>query len=204
MTKINHKFVILKHLMLQIKHINEQIVLGILNLELFSANHSNLKRRELERFGSNYVLKQLLKDELASISYHDTGKPFISNRSEFISISHSHDLLVLLMNKKHNTGCDVELIRDKVFNIRHKFLNNKELNSCNNDTVKLIIYWAAKETLYKIHGLKAIDFKENLSVEDFADNKIIGKITNTELEKQYLLHWEKFGAYILVYCLNEI
>jgi len=190
--------------MLQIKHINGHIVLGILDLKLFSAHQTNLSRRELEKTGSNYVLKQLLKDELACISYHDTGKPYIINRSEFISISHSHDVLVLLINKTNNTGCDVELIRDKVLKIQHKFLNTIELNICNNNVEKLIICWAAKETLYKIYGLKALDFKENLSVEDFADNKIIGKITNNEVEKQYLLHWEKLGTYILVYCLNEI
>jgi 4'-phosphopantetheinyl transferase len=111
---------------------------------------------------------------------------------------------VLIINKTHNTGCDVELIRDKVLKIQHKFLNTLELNICNNNLEKLIIYWAAKETLYKIYGLKSLDFKENLSVEDFADNKIIGKITNSSVEKQYLLHWEKLGTYILVYCLNEI
>jgi 4'-phosphopantetheinyl transferase len=43
--------------------------------------------------------------------------------SKHISISHSHDKLAIIVNEKEATGIDIELIRDKVLKIKHKFLS---------------------------------------------------------------------------------
>jgi phosphopantetheinyl transferase len=112
--------------------------------------------------------------------------------------------LALIVNKTHNTGVDIELIRDKVKQVKHKFLNAAEALAAGESIEHLVRFWAAKETLYKIYGLKELDFIENLAVEDFEDNKIIGKITKHHFHQKQLLHWEKLGQYILVYSVHEI
>ncbi len=190
--------------MLTIKHINTQIVLGLLDLKLFRINQPNLSKRELEKAGSLCVLQALLGEAFTAIHYTDSGKPYLANRPEFISISHSHDYLAILINTKHNAGIDIELVRDKVKQIKHKFLNATEATYALDDVNTLIRFWSAKECLYKLHGLKGLDFITNLSVQDFEDNKIIGKITKHDYNKTFMLGWEKMGNYMMVYSLHEI
>lgn len=190
--------------MLEVKHINEQIVLGILDLKQFSSYYSISHHREIERNGSLYVLKTLLNDAKIQVEYSAEGKPYLQNRSEHMSISHSHDKLVVCINNKENTGVDIELIREKVLSIQHKFLSNNERLLANQEVQKLIIFWAAKETLYKLHGLKGLDFIKNIFIQNFGETEIIGKITINQTKKTFLLRWEKVDNYILVYALNEI
>lgn len=190
--------------MLHVKQINSKIVLGILEFDEFSHSFPNKHFRALEKAGSLYVLKKLLNNEEVEVLYSREGKPFLKNRSEHISISHSHAKLVVCINKSENTGVDIELIRDKVKAIQHKFLNEDEKIMANNDTEKLIVLWAAKETLYKLHGLKGLDFIKNICLQNFGETEIIGKITNNVPEKTFLLRWEKVDNYILVYSINEI
>ncbi|MEI6019979.1 MAG: 4'-phosphopantetheinyl transferase superfamily protein [Bacteroidota bacterium] len=190
--------------MLTIKHINTQIVLGLLDLNLFKINHPDLPKRELEKAGSIFAFKAILGDTFTAINYSDSGKPYLANRPEYISISHSHDYLAVMMNAIENTGIDIELVRDKVKHVKHKFLRDDEAKQAMDDVEKLIRYWSAKECLYKLHGLKGLDFITNLSVQDFDNNKIIGKITKHDYNKTFMLAWEKLGNYILVYSLYEI
>ena len=190
--------------MLTVKHINAQIVLGILDLDLFQSQNPGLNKRALEKSGSLYALQQITQNQHSLIGYTEAGKPFLANSHAHISISHSHARLTLMLNHQQNCGIDIELIRDKVLQIKHKFLNPNEATVAGNNTEHLIRYWAAKETLYKLHGLKGLDFIENLKVEDFEDNKIIGKITKQHYNKSFLLQWEKLANYIVVYSLHEI
>jgi phosphopantetheinyl transferase len=190
--------------MLEVKQINSKIALGVLEIDQFSNSFANKHFRAIEKAGSLYVLKKLLENDDIEVLYSQEGKPFLKNRPEHISISHSHAKLVVCINKTENTGVDIELIRDKVQLIQHKFLNEDEKIKANNDVEKLIIYWAAKETLYKLHGLKGLDFIKNISIQNFGETEIIGKITNKQIEKTFLLGWEKVDNYILAYSLNEI
>ena len=190
--------------MLTVKHINAQIVLGILDLNLFQYQNPDLPKRLLEKHAAIYVLQHLLNKQDIIINYTDSGKPILADRTEHISISHSHAFLTVSINLQQNIGVDVELIRDKIHLVKHKFLSAEEDKAANNNTEHLIRYWSAKEVLYKLHGLKGLDFIENLKVQDFENNKIIGKITKLHHNKTYLLQWEKIENYILVYSLHEI
>ena len=86
------------------------------------------------------------------------------------------DKLAIIINISENTGIDIELVRDKVLKIQHKFLNKKELLFAKDNVEKLITIWAAKEAMYKVYGLKELDFITNLFVEDFDGAIIFGKI----------------------------
>ena len=180
------------------------ISIGVLNFNEFSFIQPNLSKRELEKAGTIYLLEKLFIGSKVNLKYTVTNKPYLFNRTEHISISHSHDYLVIIVNEKENTGIDIELIRDKVLKLQGKFLNNTELIFAGNNIEKLITLWAAKEALYKVYGLKELDFKTNLIIDNFSDDILVGKIETNSVKKKYKLKCETLGEYKMVYILNEI
>lgn len=190
--------------MFHIRRIEPFITLGILDLKAFSEAEGINVKRDQEKAGALYLLKRLLGDAPFELGYSATNKPFLKGREEHISISHSHDRLAIIVNTQHNTGVDIELIRDKVQGIQHRFLNDRERAFAGNDTETLITLWAAKETLYKVYGLKEVDFRKHLFVDDFHGDRITAHIRMNDLNKSYLLAGERIDNYKLVYPLHEI
>jgi 4'-phosphopantetheinyl transferase len=192
--------------LIEVFNIKEGLYFGLLNLKLFAnANHLNTKR-EIENQGKRYLLNNLLGEEI-EIEYDAKGKPYLPKSSKHISISHSHDKLAIIINENETTGIDIELIREKVLKIKHKFLSITELGDSKDDVEKLLIYWAAKETLYKIYGLKEVDFIEHLFVKPFTKHNsgvIIGQIKSPNFNETFELHYQLLENYVLVYALNKI
>jgi len=192
--------------LVEVFNIKEGLFFGLLDLKAF-AMHENLSiKREIETKGKEYLAKHLLGDNCI-IAYDDKGKPYLSCDSRHISVTHSHDKLAIIVNEKESTGIDIELIRDKVLKIKHKFLTNEELLEANDDVEKLLIYWAAKETLYKIYGLKEVDFIEHLLVKPFTKHKlgsIIGEIHLPNFKESFELNYQLIEDYVLVYASKKI
>ena len=192
--------------MIEVFNIKEGLFFGVLNLNEYANSLDLIAKREIETQGKNYLINRLLNQE-ATITYDEKGKPFLTNDTRHISISHSHDKLAIIVNEKEATGIDIELIRDKVLKIKHKYLSAAELIEANNDVEKLLIYWAAKETLYKIYGLKEVDFIEHLFVKPFTKHNlglIIGEINLPEFKETFELNYQLLDDYVLVYALNKI
>lgn len=165
------------------------------------------EKRKTEAEAVRFLLDQLFPQKDYVLSYYETGKPYLEGREEKISISHSHDKIAIITDQQKETGIDIELIRDKVLLIAHKFLSEREReNLAANDVEKHLVYWAAKETLYKIYGRKKVDFIKNLYVSPFNYNADVGGIVNgrislEEYNKTFMLHYEKLDNYILVYLI---
>jgi 4'-phosphopantetheinyl transferase len=152
------------------------------------------------------LLDKLFKGDRYELEYTNAKKPYIPGRTEHISISHSHDQLAILVSSLHSTGVDIELLRDKVLNIKHKFLNESELAFAGNDIEKLTTLWAAKEAIYKAYGLKEVEFSKNISVEKWKkdETNFYGSLSLPTFKRRYLLSREKLDNYILVYILSEV
>jgi len=187
---------------ISIRNITAQITIGLLDLAAFSAAQKLEVKREQENAGTRYLLEKMFGATDFNLLYTPENKPFFENNSCCVSISHSHDKLVIILNKLESTGIDIELIRDKVLKIQHKFLNDKEMAFAKNDVEKLIAIWAAKESIYKWYGLKNLDFKSNISVEDFDSEFIFGKIEKVDVKMRFQLVKEKIEDYMLVYILK--
>ena len=188
---------------MELKIINEHLSIGLLNLNEYSARQGISGKREIEKSGTKHILERMC-GETGELEYDVNNKPHLKNRIEHISISHSHDYLALALNKTEETGIDIELIRDKVRDVRHKFLNETEKKLAGSDTEKLITYWAAKEALYKAHGKKGVDFSKHILVNETNREIFEGRIEKENIKKRYLLRKEKIGNYILVYTLEHI
>ena len=179
--------------------------LGTLDLQLFIKQEKTLSKREAEIKGVRFLLGELLGKRLFELCYTAEKKPYLAGENIHLSVSHSHDKLVILTNTDESTGVDIELLRDKIINIQTKFLSDEELHYCQNDVEKLTLFWSVKESIYKAYGRKMLDFKKHIRVYDPENNsQIKGALTLPKYHKEFMLHFEKQDDYILTYILNEI
>lgn len=98
------------------------------------------------------------------------GKPHLQGNDAQLSLSHCFPVAGAIINKEQATGIDIELPQQKMLKVGDRYCNEKEWKFAKKDVDMLTIIWAAKETLYKIHGKKKLIFKENLGIEPFKLN----------------------------------
>ncbi|MCC6182700.1 MAG: 4'-phosphopantetheinyl transferase superfamily protein [Bacteroidia bacterium] len=192
--------------MIQVFNIKKGLFYGVLNLNDFATCNNISGKRDLERKASMYLLEHLLHKPV-NILYNPNGKPYLKDESVHISISHSYDKLAIIINENEKTGIDIERIRDKVKTIKTKFLSESELIDADDDSEKLMIYWAAKETLFKIHGVEGVEFIKHLFVKPFTKHNLgtlIGQINFSGIVEAYELNYQVFENYVLVYPLEKI
>lgn len=192
--------------LVKIEKIDEIISLGILDLQTFTSEKGIIVKREAETKGVQYLLSEMLGGRLFELKYTPEKKPFLVGENIHLSISHSHDKLAIITNSKHSTGIDVELIREKVMNIKNKFLCEEELSLANNDVEMLTTLWATKEAVYKAYGLKMVDFIRHIRVLPFKkeEKELKAELSLPNFKQKYLLRKERIDNYILVYIANEI
>ena len=192
--------------MIQVFNIQPHLYYGVIDLEALALNRGLSAKREIENAGRDMLLKHLLGEDFR-LYYDDKGKPHLSKPEVHMSLSHSHDKLAIVINEQEATGIDIELIRDKVIRIRNKFLSVPELEDAGMEVEKLLVYWAAKETLYKIYGLKEVDFIAHLFIAPFTwrdKGFVYGTIKLGSQEQKFELRYEKLDDYILVLAIKQI
>ncbi len=106
--------------------------------------------------------------------YDEFGKPHLID-DKHISITHSHHFSAIIVSNEA-VGIDIEMQRDIILKIAHKFVNDEELNRLQktdlNDYIKkLTVKWGAKEAIFKIKNEKGISFKDHIQVAPFELNE---------------------------------
>ena len=157
-----------------------KVILGELNpkklnneeIKLFKLKKSNLLKEQF------LAIRKILALENSDyiITYDLDGKPILN--SEFsISISHSHEIVALVIFNNRKIGLDVQLKESKILNIQNKFLNKFEkLNIGSDPSIDILtMIWTSKESIYKAIGLKGVSFSENIQIEKFTEKDEIGK-----------------------------
>jgi 4'-phosphopantetheinyl transferase EntD len=155
-------------------------------------------KQRLKQWLSTRLLLYYFYDNF-EIIYDENGKPHLGN-DHFISISHSHQFVAVSVNEKIDCGIDIEKLSPKVERIKHKFLNLIDLKNVTS-LENLMIYWSAKEALYKYYGRKEVQFIENLFIENFDknDDTFIGKIELPSFKIELPMVWKKIEKFVLVY-----
>lgn len=92
--------------------------------------------------------------ENSTIEKDANGKPVLKNSEAHLSISHTQQFAAVMFSRNKAVGIDLENINPKVERIAHKFLREDEINAIDEEEKigKLILYWSAKEALYKLHA----------------------------------------------------
>lgn len=174
----------------------------------FSA-HPEIKNenKKLQWFATRHLANEIL-GEKTEVEKDEAGKPFLKNSSHHISISHTPVFAAAMLSKRAPVGIDLEMVNPKVERIAHKFLRDDELDAIAPDEKikKLILYWSAKEALYKLYGKGGIEFTSQLLIEPF-ELKLIGElkaeIAGIETQMRNLtIEYEFFEDHVLTYVVG--
>ncbi|MCF6365992.1 MAG: 4'-phosphopantetheinyl transferase superfamily protein [Bacteroidales bacterium] len=136
------------------------------NNELNVYNKFTNERRKKEWLGVRLLLLRLL-GFYSEIKYSKTGNPYIEHDIN-ISITHSKNILGIILSKNKDIGMDVEILSDKILRTAQKFITKEELLSFSEDDrlKKIYLNWCCKETLFKIKEHGGFDFKTNFKIID--------------------------------------
>jgi 4'-phosphopantetheinyl transferase len=135
----------------------------------FIASLNNGKRL-LHWLSTRLLLRTMLQtNDYIDSAMDDQGKPYLVNGDYHISFSHSFDYASVMISKDKQVGVDIELIKEKVYKIRKKFLTAEELAGLpdQSDTLTLYICWCAKEAIYKWYGKKGLEFRKHIQIFPF-------------------------------------
>jgi phosphopantetheinyl transferase len=172
---------------------------AFLNIDLGKIPETKSDSRIKQWVSTRLLLNHFFNN--VEIVYDKLGKPSLSNHWN-ISISHSGEYVAIIINEKENCGIDIEKISTKVERIKHKFLNDDDLQNITSHE-HLTLYWGAKEALYKYYGKKEVLFIENLFIKGVSEqeNSFTGIIDMPNLKTEIKMEWEKIDDYVLVYTL---
>lgn len=177
----------------------------MLDMARFSQLNEGAEKRVLEGLGSRFLLAEMLNSADFELVYDDYNKPYLKGSKFKISISHSHQWLVIAVSDEEEIGVDIELVRDKVERIKHKFATEEELLFAGVDHQKLTYLWSAKEAIYKAYGKKAVDFKD-IRIDAFdlnLSNKTTGVLHLPNETRKYELQLKSYDEYVLALTLHE-
>ncbi|OJV36339.1 MAG: hypothetical protein BGO29_03970 [Bacteroidales bacterium 36-12] len=166
------------------------------NIAIYEEEYSKIKteKRKIEFLAARILLNKAVEKEVHVI-YNEDNKPYLKDKSSFISITHSKNYVAVITHPSCQVGIDIELRTDRVKNIVKRFLNIREQSIFSKENNKLEIAWSAKEALFKIIGNKVRDFAAELEVFQFTVN---------EKGTLYVLHVSGSRIYKLRYYQNEI
>jgi len=143
-------------------------------LFLHKINNSNRKQEFLQvRALRNKSIGEI------EIDYTESGKPFLVNSKEYISISHSQNFIGIL-KATFDVGLDIEEINERITKIKNRFLNEKELKLFDSSIENLTIAWTLKEALFKLNTRNGIDFRKELLIEGKTDDGYNCKILDKD------------------------
>ncbi len=163
------------------------------------------EKRKIEWLSVRFLLKKLTGKE-RKILYKKSGQPFIKNSSKTISITHTKDLVGIILSKKGKVGIDVEFMSEKIGRIALRFLSQKELKDIDfSQRIKhLYLHWCAKETLFKIYEDRALEFKENLKILNFKvenEGSFEGVIDKNNIKEKYTLNYFVKNNFVIVWAI---
>ena len=159
----------------------------------------------LEWLASRYLLDHICGHPERIDTVTDThGKPHLVGRPEEISLSHSGTYVAAMLGIR-DVGVDIQLCKDKILRLEHKFARPEESERIDRDhaLIHLHVLWGAKETLYKIYARKQLHFIRHLHVdlpEHLSDRGAFsGNITISGETIDCILEYHIFKPYVLVY-----
>lgn len=170
--------------------------LNLTNYELEILAKRKNSKKALEFLCSRLLLR-LCKLDPNDLSYNEFGAPILKS-GKFISISHCKNYVTLLLSNQ-SCGVDIETKRKQILNIKHKFLNQTDINNISMENISdITLIWTLKEAIYKLCQYPGINFKDQIFIStiDIKNNlanayvDIDGSITNIickfQINKEYI------------------
>lgn len=142
----------------------------------------------------------------ADLYYDSVGKPHL-NDGKHISITHSNQFTGIIVSDAQEVGIDIEMQREKILRIAHKFTPIEEYRTlANTDALirKLTIVWGCKESLYKIYAESGLSFLQHINIKDFSlsDDNIDGEVLYQENSTSFNIRFTEFEGFTCVYAVK--
>lgn len=159
--------------------------------------------RKKQWLACRLLTREMLGEDFMLV-YDADGKPHIREPWHYISVSHSKDMAAVMVSKHKTLGIDIELIGPRIEKVVEKFLSKDEIAAVGfvNRLNKLYVYWSAKEALYKLDGKGAPAFDQQILIGAFeyhTSGSVSGKILRPDAVKEFKVHYEETGGYMLAY-----
>ena len=152
--------------------------------------------RKLERLSVYELLFLMTGDLSLRLSHNQSGKPLLPGWQ--VSISHTRGYVAVILSKEQNIGIDIEYPSDRVSRIVSRFLRVDE----HAETLeKQLLFWCAKETVYKFFSEQALEFHE-MKVHDVVLQPI-GQlmVSNLRTSTDIVVHYSINKDYCLTYAV---
>lgn len=157
---------------------------------------------------ARYGIKQCLNGAEETVLYSQTGKPYLAQRTENISISHCKNWVAVIVHPNRQVGIDIETPNKKLHKVAQRFLSKDEYKCYKaygeeNAFRYLRIIWSAKEALFKIIG-NCYNFSQQLHTLPFQIQDIGELLTrHIDTQKTYIVHYLLQENYTLAYCIED-
>ena len=172
--------------------------------EEFKKNKAD--KRKIEYLATRFLIQNLI-DKKPEIEYCESGKPVLKNIQKNISISHSSEFVVVLLSN-YKIGIDVENTNRNIGKIANRFLHKKELahlESLRNSQACKILYWSAKEAVFKCTEEKNIQFNKQIFIPNFNienEGQFTATLTCGNTVAHYKLWYFFYENNVIVYCVE--
>ena len=161
-------------------------------------------RRATELLSTRIMLLKLL-GEIKTINNREDGKPYITDGSYNISISHTKDYAAILLHKTQPVGIDIETISERVEKVAGRFISEDEYIDPSQKVIHQLLHWSTKECMFKLINESGIDFKQQLHILPFTPNKkgtIDAFETKTIKNKNFKINYEVHSTYVLTWVVD--
>ena len=171
-------------------NLDDLICLGIIK-------NNKLKKRRIEKYVQAYLLLKAKIDPL-SVSYSNSGKPFIESNNMHISFSHSGKYAALMVNKSI-CGIDIEKENPKIEKISPKFLHEDEIKFLPIPGA-LTWIWCIKEAVFKSFG-ERVFFKNDIIIDRFDLDLLTAHVSYRGVHGngKFQIKLDRFENYYLAY-----
>lgn len=166
------------------------------------------EKRKVE-FLAGRILLQTICPGNAEIAYEKSGKPLLRDSSVKISISHSADFAAVFISE-YEIGVDIERVNRKIDSVATRFLHPDEMGfieKLHNRQFAKILFWSAKEAIFKGGGEQNILFNKMILINPFDienDNEFEGRLLLPGAgEKNFLLNYSIIENNVMVYAVLQ-
>ena len=160
------------------------------------------ERRKMEWLSVRVLLYSMLQED-KEIVYSSEGKPFLSDHSFYISISHTKGYVAVALSSLNSVGIDIEQYGQRVHRVSDRYIRpDEQVESYQEDlTWGLLLYWSAKETIFKRMENADADFRKlrlahfipqvegTFQVQEFATQQQKLYTVGYRIESDFVLTW---------------
>ena len=170
-------------------------------------NRFSSEKRKQEWLAVRVLLKELLGEE-KEIVHLPSGKPVLKDGKACISFSHTSGYVAVAVHPNVEVGVDIEQYGTRVQRVASRFVREDEkvFVASGDEVYGLLLHWSAKETMFKLMEVEAVDFIEHLHILPFQlqeSGAFEAREYRSGKEQVFLIHYDTHPDYVLTFSCLE-